>query len=314
MKKQIMPRAEVRLRLDRGTAVLREYGLAGVLCALVDLSEGGCQCRICLDDLDDASSNAWKSILNSGRVLSLEMTEPPELRGLAFKEAQVRWVRELKDNVVEFGLHLGSPAPEQKQILGQVLLAFATNKLRRAVASGSAAAAFLGADVVAEPAAEEQKASKAAHTDVLDIDVAMARRGEMPRLRPSRHKYYLPAVFEFCGAKGEEWEPGLHQGRTVDLSEGGFLLEGPAPECCDAKDLAKREAHARVTIRTSDHDVKGFCRVRSVAPSKNLRDGWFYGLEIVEMADADRTHLHTLYERAAEAANREKGKRRDGLP
>jgi hypothetical protein len=121
------------------------------------------------------------------------------------------------------------------------------------------------------------------------------------RQRPSRQRIYLAAVYEFRGPDGAEWEHGLHQGRTVDVSEGGILLEGPAPDCCGAKELMARDACARVTIRTSDCDVKGLCKVRSAVASRTIKDQWLYGLQFVDMSQADRTRLRDVYAQAAAA-------------
>lgn len=304
MAQMMKPRAKVRLRLDRGTALLREFGVTSVLCALVDLSENGCQCRISLDDLDDETAEAWRTILAVGRCLTLEMTDPPELRGLVFKEAEVRWVRRVRGGDMEFGLQLGSPEPEQKEILGQALLSFAAGKLRRGAGAAASVAAFTGAGVEAEPLAPlppgeptppPAAADKRAGRTFVTVPRLMQLSG-VARQRPRRHKVYLAAVFEFRGADGSEWEHGLHQGRTVDVSESGMLLEGPAPDCCEAKELVERQACARVTIRTSDHDVKGLCTVRSAVPSRHIKDGWLYGLQITEMTEKDRDGLNKIFE------------------
>jgi len=294
----------VRLRLDRGTALLRQFGVTSVLCVLVDLSENGCQCRLSLDDLDEDTVRAWRSILTDGRMLTLEMTEPPELRGLVFKEAEVRWVRQPKGGNMEFGMQLGNPEPEQKEILVKAMLSFAAMKLRRGVAASlSSAAAFTGGGVELERAPETAPAAPPSAEPGREM-VAMPRVLRLAgpaRKRPSRQRVYLPAVFEFRGPDGKEWEFGLHQGRTVDVSEGGMLLEGPGPECCGAKELNKRDARAHVTIRTSDYDVKGVCSVRSAMPSRHIKDGWLYGLQIMEMKDTDRARLRDIYAQAAAA-------------
>ncbi|MCY3023669.1 MAG: PilZ domain-containing protein [Planctomycetota bacterium] len=306
MERHFRPRATARLRLDRGTALLRQYGATSILCAMVDLSEDGCQCRMSLDDLDDLTAAAWKKVLAVGRVLGVEMTEPPQLRGLVFTAAEVRWVRALRGGDMEFGLHLGSPASEQKEVLGKAMLTFAAEKLRRATSAGTGAAAFTGVDAASQlepaPAAPEADTVPPPPPGPRRVVPRPPRHGEMPRLRPSRRKIYLAAVFEFCGEKGEEWEPSLHQGRTVDISEGGFMLEGPAPECCGAKELTARNAWARVTIRTSDHDIKGLCRIRSVLPSRNMKHSWLYGLQIMDMPEKDRARLREIYAGAPDSA------------
>ena len=93
MRSKNKPRANVRLRLDRGTVLLKQFGMTSVSCVIVDLSESGCQCRLILNELDPASAMAWKTILMPGRILTIELTEPPELQNHMINEAEVRRVR-----------------------------------------------------------------------------------------------------------------------------------------------------------------------------------------------------------------------------
>jgi len=125
------PRAKVRLRLDRGTALLKQLGVSSVMCAILDLSENGCLCRISLADVDDDTAAAWRKLINPGRILTLEVTEPPELRHLQFNEAEVRWVKASPESCLDFGVLLKNLDPEQMMTLTQAMMTLASTKLRK---------------------------------------------------------------------------------------------------------------------------------------------------------------------------------------
>ncbi|HYF51473.1 MAG TPA: PilZ domain-containing protein [Planctomycetota bacterium] len=134
------PRAKVRLRLDRGTALLKQLGVSSVMCAILDLSENGCQCRISLADVDEDTAASWRKLINPGRILTLEVTEPAELRHLQFSEAEVRWVKAAAENCLDFGVLLKNLDPEQVLTLNQAMMTLASTKLRKASPPGQAVA------------------------------------------------------------------------------------------------------------------------------------------------------------------------------
>ena len=108
----------------------------------------------------------------------------------------------------------------------------------------------------------------------------------------------MSSLFEFCDSQGVQWEDGIHQGRTVDFSEGGFRIEGPAPDCCAAEELFAREAYSNVIIRSTSEEVKCKCRVCNVEASSNMRGFWLYGMQIIDMEERDRKQLREMYIRA----------------
>ena len=303
MALSLHPRSKVRLRLERATALLRQPGATSLLCALVDLSEEGCHCLLSLDDVDSETALSWRGVLAKGLVVSLEISDPPELRGLLFHEAEVRWVQLLRNGDMEFGLHLSNPKPEQKQILGRALLAFAAAKLRHlaTAASGKPAANETAPVEKPRPATRAQpkpappQAARLRTRPIFIDEPQEMRLSGVARQRPHRLKVSLPVVFEFCGPDGRELEQGLHQGSTVDVSEGGIMLEGPAPDFCQPTQLVGYKACASVTICAGDHDVKGFCSVRTAVPSHHKENHWLYGLQIVDMSATDREILHRTF-------------------
>ena len=129
MGSKIVPRGKVRLRLDRGTALVKHLGAGNVHCELTDISESGCQCRILLSQLSSEAVDGWRSALMPGRVLTIEITEPPEMHGILIPLADVRWVQ-FKENEFAFGVSLNGLSDHHSKLLSQSLMAVASKKLR----------------------------------------------------------------------------------------------------------------------------------------------------------------------------------------
>lgn len=129
MGSKLVPRAKIRLRLDRGTALLKHLGLGTAQCELADISESGCQCRINLEQLPAPSQEAWKGVLIPGRVLGLEINEPAEMSGIVIPEAEIRWVQMLPTEIV-FGVNLRGLSANHAQLLNDSLVRVASKKLR----------------------------------------------------------------------------------------------------------------------------------------------------------------------------------------
>ena len=353
------PRAKVRLRLDKGTLLLRQFGITSITCSIIDLSEAGCQCHFSMEDMDEQTATAWKQILSPGRVLSVELTEPADLRNLIFREAQIRWVKASSGGNLDFGMLFSNVDDFQRDTLNQAMMSFASEKLRsnkkatealtktsrnpsltaKAVVPDAAANAPAPA-APSTPASVQRSGPQRRGFDTRTPAHGTLRSGAQPREtspagsgsrtpaagsgsrtpvtgitrrgatpaggtkiigeegRQKRQNVYMSALFEFCGEDGVSWEQGVHQGRTVDFNEGGFKLEGPAPDCCDPEELIPREAYTNVVIRNASEEVKCRCRVRSAQPSTNMRGFWMYGVQIMAMEDKDRQQLREMYIRA----------------
>jgi len=176
MAGKLLPRAKVRLRLDRGTALLRQLGASSLTVSILDISEGGCQCRVMLDEVDETTKEAWRQLLTPGRILTLEVAEPPELRGLQTSEAEVRWMRPNKHGHIDFGMAMRDLGADQLTILRTAMLSLASNKLRGRKASE--AEMRLGA------------ASRTSNTQVLESGkhpaAAVTQTGRHPTAAPTR--------------------------------------------------------------------------------------------------------------------------------
>lgn len=365
MASKLHPRANVRLRLEKGTLLLRQSGASALSCVLMDLSEGGCQCRLSPDAMDPETADTWRNILVPGRILQLEVLEPPSLSNFQ-ADAEVRWIRAGKENTIEFGASFKELGFVQKQMLGQTLVTFASNKLRtqkqatdalkterKGSADPDSLPSTLGtpfgemrAAVPPPPLPEQPKvpppggsqppgfrspqpfkptstyraAPPLAAQDsasakmpfpsprttrkfetlppAQSVTQNVSRPGNLTDAeRQSRFSLVLPVNFQFCDRKGGIFGGAL-SGRTIDFTEGGLQLEGPAPDFCEPDQLMNNGASVNITIQAMPRDISSLCRVCVVRPSDEQPGHWLYGLKFVNMSEDDRRVLREMYIRA----------------
>ena len=123
-------RASVRLRIERGTALITNLGGEPISCDLAEISLSGCKCRIPLIGTAEDIISAWRLILVPGRILSLKFSAPAEFTALSIPSAEVRWVDEPDPQAIFFGLSFGGLSPEQSLMLSTNLMTLASSKLR----------------------------------------------------------------------------------------------------------------------------------------------------------------------------------------
>lgn len=130
MGSKIVPRSKVRLRLERGVALVKHLGAGNVHCELTDISESGCQCRIELSQLSTEAIYGWRNALMPGRVVTVEIMEPQEMHGIVIPLADVRWVQ-FKETEFIFGVSLNGLSEQHGMLLNQSLMTVASQKLRK---------------------------------------------------------------------------------------------------------------------------------------------------------------------------------------
>ena len=325
MRAKPIQRAKIRLRLDRGTALLKHLKLEPISCELMDISEGGCQCRIILDQVSAESAESWKALLVPGRILTLEVTEPGELKGFVAPEAEIRWVKTPKPNEVVFGVLLRGLTAEQSQLLTQTLVAVATKKLGKKGATPlpqprpvvppapppplppsrqpayAARPASTGRSITPTPAisaeTQPQQQQRAApkrefHAPAAGSAGAQSRAGQLMDFeRQKRFVAGFGVVIHFCDSAGRKLEPTLYEGRVIDFNEGGFMIEAPSPDSCPALKL-QGAGRMLATVRLPNYELACKLEILSV---KEAGAFWRYGVRILDMPEEDRARLRELY-------------------
>ena len=123
-------RAKVRLRLDRGTARLKDLNVGNVVCDVIDISEGGCACRLVFSKIDRGSIDGWKTILVNGRNLTLDLSESVNIPGFVIPECEIRWVQAHGVTELTFGVSFSGLDAQQKDVLENAIMSLASDKLR----------------------------------------------------------------------------------------------------------------------------------------------------------------------------------------
>jgi len=109
-----------------------------------------------------------------------------------------------------------------------------------------------------------------------------------------RYETDLVIQYQFCNRLGRASEEVMHTGQTMDISEGGFLIQGPATTLGGPDDLMRRGLCVRFVMGDGSGEVKGLCALRFIkANDRPAREEWkwHYGLQILEMTSEDRRRL-----------------------
>ncbi|MBE7463450.1 MAG: PilZ domain-containing protein [Planctomycetes bacterium] len=110
--------------------------------------------------------------------------------------------------------------------------------------------------------------------------------------RHMRYRCEFPVRYQFCNRLGRVVADAECQGRTVDISEGGFSIEGPDPGLGSPEDLRRRGLCVSMTVLIEPQPVKCLCSLRFVKTNEPDSPGaWVLGLQILELAEADKRRL-----------------------
>jgi len=108
--------------------------------------------------------------------------------------------------------------------------------------------------------------------------------------RFARHKVSLPVTFSFCASDGTSLSSSACTGTALDISEGGFKIEGPAPGFSGPDELLRRGAMVQVVFSSEVESIRALCYLRYILPraqSSPGRSRWILGLQVAELAEKD---------------------------
>lgn len=111
-----------------------------------------------------------------------------------------------------------------------------------------------------------------------------------------RYDLHTAVTYQYCTRFGAACEEGPQQGMTVNISEGGLLMEGPASMLGKPDDLLRRGTCVNITIPfTPPVEIHALCRLKAIQERK---DGWLIGLEMLDISAEDKRRLKELCVRA----------------
>lgn len=112
-----------------------------------------------------------------------------------------------------------------------------------------------------------------------------------------RYTVHLDCFFRYCNRLGQVVSETVFRARTIDISEGGFAIEGQSTSLGTPDDLRRRGLCLQVAICGDKDEVTALCglrfvKIKSVDEPTDLP--WVFGLQILEMSDAHRRRLKEL--------------------
>ncbi len=111
--------------------------------------------------------------------------------------------------------------------------------------------------------------------------------------RAPRFRITLPVRFLVCDREGSPIDELPRDGVTIDVSESGFLIQGPAAGGLSPGTVPPDKPKTmRIAISWRRAEIKALCRIVSVLPAEM---GHFkYALNIASLADEDRRNLKEM--------------------
>jgi hypothetical protein len=328
-------RANIRLRLERGLVRLQDVDAGNIVCEVIDISEGGCACRIDFAKVDRVAAGSWKTALAPGRILGSDFSQLLQVPGLLVPACEVRWVNASCATELVFGSSFSGLDEQTKSLLGQAIVQLASQKLRlsktyavlpsRAEIKSHTLETTASNQQLATPVTARMRPLRRVFEQITDFPVAPPRvdpklkshdtltqvfapfpvgaTNVLPRQDPmldrqTRHGVAYPVKFDFVDPEGNKLSEIAGEGHVRDFNEDGFMIEGPSPEFCSALDLQSREAIMLATIHTEISELVAKLQILSVKQSP--RTGfWLYAVRIIDMPVADRARLRERYIRAS---------------
>jgi len=123
--------------------------------------------------------------------------------------------------------------------------------------------------------------------------------------RMARHTIRLPVTYYLCDEQGRHLSDVSHRAQTLDLSESGIRMEGPAPEWTGSADtIEQSRRRLEVTVILPGASLTVLCSIRSAKARESVRPGempWTFGLHIESASAEDRQRIRQVCIRAGMA-------------
>jgi hypothetical protein len=112
---------------------------------------------------------------------------------------------------------------------------------------------------------------------------------------PRKHIRYdtsVPVAYQFCTRFGEMTDPTQYDGMVINVSEGGFSIDGPALNMKQPEDLLRvGMCMSLVVYPAAPQEFKTLCRLKLIQPKSSR---WTFNVEILQASAEDRRHLKEL--------------------
>jgi hypothetical protein len=155
-------------------------------------------------------------------------------------------------------------------------------------------------------AGREVLVSLAPLDQIQDLQFRIRPRGQVQDRHHPRVKSELGVAYVFCNEEGVNLDNTVRHGTIGNLSDGGFLIIGPAEAEHSLKDLSRRGICARIQFECYQRDIHALCRIRHVTARKAGDQGeeqWQFGVEIIRIEPGEAAYLKYVCIRHVEQAS-----------
>lgn len=119
--------------------------------------------------------------------------------------------------------------------------------------------------------------------------------------RSLRYKMSLALMYQFCSRLGVRSDKEVHQGTTVNISEGGMLIDS-AQAPGDPGAMLQNGLYVNVCLKPAIGEIWAICDVREIRLLPDtVPPRWLLGLEIVDINEESRARLRELFSTAKSA-------------
>jgi hypothetical protein len=126
--------------------------------------------------------------------------------------------------------------------------------------------------------------------------------GALHERRNSRTRIHVHAVYQFCNEQGINTDNQQKEGIVSNMSDGGFLLVGPAEAVCTPSEFVKKNMCVRIEFNYGDLQIHAFCKLRhieTIQPPTEDQPTWAMGMQILQIDPAEAQKLRDACTRAA---------------
>lgn len=122
--------------------------------------------------------------------------------------------------------------------------------------------------------------------------------------RTIRFELSLPSAYQFCTRQGARLDKEIYECTTVNISEGGFLIDSPAPNVAEPADAMRRGMYINLCLliqnETEEEKIWSVCEVRELRFQAQIDSGgvgrprWLMGVEIIDISPEFKAKLKEL--------------------
>lgn len=109
----------------------------------------------------------------------------------------------------------------------------------------------------------------------------------------------LPATYYFCTSHGERLEDLTYSGQTMNISEGGFRVEGPRADLGSFGNIQNYGLYVQLSVKFQPHEFTALCRPVFVYEKETVSEVKYpfeMGLAIMDISATSKQQLNNILE------------------